>query len=162
MDIIKQYPILQETYDRIKKHEGFRLVPYTLSYTDANGNTITEDFQTGGIGHKMPVNKVAPQEDLLTKEGWEEVYNSDFKKAVEGAQKLIDVDNVDPRAFGIITEMVFQMGTQGVSKFKKTLDYVNKRQYKEAAKEMLDSKWAVQTKNRATDLSNYMSSISDN
>lgn len=158
MDIIKQYPTLQETYDRIKKHEGFRLVPYTLSYKDADGNPIKETFQTGGHGHRIQKGEKIP----TTKEGWTEVYNNDFKKAVEGARKLIDVDNVDPRAFGIVTEMVFQMGVTGVSNFKKTIGYINNRQYKEAAKEMLDSKWAKQTKNRATDLSDYMSSISDN
>lgn len=158
MDIIKQYPFLQETYDRIKEEEGFKLVPYTLKYKDVNGNPIEESFQTGGHGHRIQKGEKIP----TTKEGWTEVYNSDFKKAVEGARKLIDVDNVDPRAFGIVTEMVFQMGTTGVSNFKKTIGYINNRQYKEAAREMLDSKWARQTHERANRLSNYMSSISDN
>lgn len=157
MDIIKDYPFLQQVADRIKDEEGFRLTPYTLNYKDADNNSITEGFQTGGWGHKIQKGEEIP----TTKEGWNNVFNNDFKKAVEGARKLVDIDKIDSAAFGVVTEMVYQMGHSGTSKFKKTIDYINKGQYKEASKEMLNSNWAKQTSKRATRLSTLMGSINN-
>jgi len=52
------------------------------------------------------------------------------------------------------------MGSEGVSKFKNTLKLINNKDYAGASKEMLDSKWAQQTPDRAVKLSNLMLSIS--
>ena len=38
--------------------------------------------------------------------------------------------------------MCYQMGVSGVSKFKKTLLYLENREFRMASIEMLDSKWA--------------------
>jgi lysozyme len=54
--------------------------------------------------------------------------------------------------------MVFQLGKTGVSKFRnmwKALQQ-NPPQYSVAASEMLDSRWAKQTPNRAKEMSNHM------
>lgn len=158
MELFKKHPHMKIVAERVKEHEGFKLKPYYLKYTDATGKEINEDFLTGGYGRKMKKGEVAP----VTKEGWEALFQQDFNKAFNSAKKLIDINNIDPIAMGIVTEMVYQMGAEGVSKFDKTLKYINKRQYKEASKEMMDSKWAIQTKDRAVMLSNLMSSISDN
>ena len=49
--------------------------------------------------------------------------------------------------------MVFQMGRPRVSKFKKTLKAINEGDFTTAADEMLDSRWADQTFERALVLS---------
>ena len=53
-------------------------------------------------------------------------------------------------------EMSFQMGIRGVSKFRKMLVAMEKADWEEAAKEMLDSKWAKkdspQRANRLADI----------
>ena len=49
----------------------------------------------------------------------------------------------------IIISMAYQMGCQKLSTFVKTLDYMAKEDWDNAATEMLDSNWARQTKNRA-------------
>ena len=54
--------------------------------------------------------------------------------------------------------MCYQLGLAGFSKFKKTISYIEKKNYKEASKEMLDSKWAKQTPNRAKKLSKIVES----
>jgi lysozyme len=57
--------------------------------------------------------------------------------------------------------MVFQLGETGVSKFKnmwKALEQ-NPPEYATAAMEMLDSRWAKQTKNRAEAMSAEMAGI---
>ena len=56
-----------------------------------------------------------------------------------------------------LINMAYQMGVPGLLKFKKTLSYVAQGKYEEAAKEMLDSKWArKQTSNRAKEMSEQM------
>ena len=144
-----------ELVARIKKNEGFKLKPYNLEYTTADGEKIVEDFQTGGYGHK-----ILPGEDIpTTVEGWEQVLNNDIMKAIEGAKTLVSPDKVPQAAFDVVTEMVFQMGTKGVGKFKKTLKYLNEGNYKKAAVEMLDSRWARQTPRRAEELSEILNNL---
>ena len=59
----------------------------------------------------------------------------------------------------VIYEMCYQLGVTGVSKFKKTLAYIENSEYKMASKEMLDSKWARQTPNRAKRLSDIIKDL---
>ena len=155
MDINTKYSFMPQVAERIKKHEGFRLNPYNLAYSDADGKYIKEGFQTGGYGHRIQAGEEIP----TTKEGWETVFQSDLNKAVGATEKLIDADKVDPVAFGVVTEMAFQMGATGVSKFKKTLGYINSGDYHMASKEMLNSNWAKQTPDRAVYLSNLIRDI---
>ena len=60
----------------------------------------------------------------------------------------------------VIYEMCYQMGVTGVSKFKKTLAYLENEEFKKASIEMLDSRWARQTPNRARKLSNIVKNVS--
>ena len=54
----------------------------------------------------------------------------------------------------VVVEMCYQLGVTGVSKFKKTISYLQNKQWEDASIEMLDSLWAKQTTNRAEELSN--------
>jgi len=155
MDINTKYSFMPQVAERIKKHEGFRLNPYNLAYSDTDGKYIKEGFQTGGYGHRIQAGEKIP----TTKEGWETVFQSDLNKAVGATEKLIDADKVHPVAFGVITEMVYQMGAKGVSGFKKTLEHINNGEYQMASKEMLNSKWAQQTEGRAVYLSDLIKNI---
>ena len=56
----------------------------------------------------------------------------------------------------VLMEMCFQIGVKGVSKFSKTIDHIMRKDYRAAGVEMLDSKWANQTPNRAKKLSDQM------
>ena len=49
----------------------------------------------------------------------------------------------------VIIEMCYQIGVKGVSKFSKTIDHIMRKDYRAASVEMLDSKWATPTPNRA-------------
>lgn len=53
----------------------------------------------------------------------------------------------------VLVNMCFNMGIQRLLKFKKFLAALNQQNYPEAAKEMLDSKWAEQVGARAVRLS---------
>lgn len=142
---------------RIKKHEGYKLIPYNLEYDDANGNTIKEDFFTGGHGIKLDKKHKEP-EGGYTDEYWNEKFEERFTEAHNGALKLVGTD-MDYKAIGVVTEMIYQMGYTGVSKFKNTLNYMKNGQWELASIEMLDSKWAIQTPDRATKLSKLIKNI---
>ena len=146
---------------RIKNNEGYKLLPYTLKYNvKTYGDSVVavkENFQTGGYGHKILKGEKEP-EGGYTREYWESVFEKDFEKAHNGALKLLG-DNINPVAVGIVTEMVYQMGYNGVSKFKETLRLINNENYYEASDEMLDSNWAHQTPERALKLSKILRNI---
>lgn len=56
----------------------------------------------------------------------------------------------------ICMNMAYQMGVSGFSKFKKTINYIKDDEFIMASEEMLDSRWAKQTPNRAKELSERM------
>ena len=146
---------------RIKKHEGYRELPYNLEYKTTDGKVVKENFSTAGYGHVIQEGEVEP-EGGYTKAYWEGVFEKDFKNAHDGALKLLGDSNVHPTAVGIVTEMIYQMGYNGVSKFKNTLKLIKDGRYQDASIEMLDSKWAQQTEGRAIDLSKIMKSLEAN
>jgi len=167
--VITQYPFAsteeghQRTKDRIKKHEGYRRLPYKLDYDTDKGEPIYEPFKTGGYGHKVNEGEHNPnitgEQFNYTKAYWEDVFEKDFNIALTGTRKLVDESKTHPIAFGILVEMAYQMGVDGTSKFKKTLEFVKNGEYEKAGDEMLDSKWARQTNTRATTLSDLMKSV---
>lgn len=146
---------------RIKKHEGYRELPYNLEYKTTDGKVVKENFSTAGYGHVIQEGEVEP-EGGYTKAYWEGVFEKDFKNAHDGALKLLGDSNVHPTAVGIVTEMIYQMGYNGVSKFTNTLKLIKDGRYQDASIEMLDSNWAKQTEGRAVDLSNIMKSLEAN
>ena len=59
----------------------------------------------------------------------------------------------------VVMEMCYQLGVTGVSKFKKTIAYLQDKRWEEASVEMLDSLWARQTPNRAKELSRRVKEV---
>jgi len=57
---------------------------------------------------------------------------------------------------GVLINMAFQMGVDGLLGFKHTLKMIEQGEYEKAADAMLNSKWAQQTPNRAYRLSRQM------
>ena len=133
---------------RIRDHEGFRDTPYLDSLGKATigyGHLITDEdeFEEG---------KQYPKEQLL------KLFDKDFEKAEMGADQLVgSIQELHIEAKNVITEMVFQLGTQGVRNFKNMLDALENRDYQRASTEMLDSRWNAQTPNRCQNLAKIMS-----
>ena len=63
---------------------------------------------------------------------------------------------LDDARKGVLCNMAFQMGVDGLMAFKKTLDYVQAGDYDGAAHEMMQSRWAHQTRDRALRLAAQM------
>jgi lysozyme len=143
--MVKDYTDLME---RIKKHEGF--VPKI--YKDSLG------FATIGYGHLVLPEEQWEEGKEYSKEQLEHVFKTDFNNAVGQATGLMDGMDLDDKAREVIIEMVFQLGVGGVGKFKKMWEALRNKDYGEASFQMMDSRWAKQTPNRAESLSKVMRS----
>ena len=74
-------------------------------------------------------------------------------------KKFPFVGNLPEEAQEVIYEMCYQLGLGGFSKFKRTISYLQLRDFPLAAKEMLDSKWHRQTPNRSERLSDIIGNL---
>ena len=67
--------------------------------------------------------------------------------------------NAPEEVRNVVTNMCYQLGVTGFSKFKKTIYLIETEQYEDASIEMLDSLWAKQTPSRAKELSEALRSV---
>ena len=128
---------MYDLVDRIKKHEGFVGMPYNDSL----------DIPTIGYGTKLPITE--HEAELLLKS---RMYQK--KDELERAEPFIK--ELPKEKQDILLEMSYQLGVGGLLKFRKMWKALKKFNYKEAAKEMLDSRWAKQTPSRAEELAKLM------
>ena len=137
--------------ESVKKHEGYR----NKVYLDTLGK------RTVGVGH------------LCVEDFWEDdkeyeekflmtILEHDLSDAIKGANDLMAENgcmDMNEKAHELIIEMVFQLGKTGVSKFRNMWKHLSALEYSSAASEMLDSRWAKQTPNRAQAMSAQMASL---
>lgn len=130
--------------ESIKESEGFRSKPYRCTenvLTIGYGFAIKDLELDEDICHQILVKKL---DDLIDKA------NNKFPFLLELPDEKAD----------IVYEMIYQMGLNGVSRFKKMLKALEDQDFEKASVEMLDSLWAKQTPNRALKMSNKMKSNS--
>ncbi len=131
--------------DEIKKHEGYRDSVYQC----------TEGYDTIGYGFAIKDLKLS-----------EEICNIILTEKI--AKLQFDISNKfewfedSPNLVkDVVTNMCYQLGLSGFSKFKQTIYYLETEQYEEASIECLDSLWAKQTPNRAKELSEQLASLAN-
>ena len=149
--------ITDELRARVQDHEGLR----TQMYLDSLGKA------TIGIGHL-----IQPHERERYAEGVEismdevnELFDIDLNKAAAGADHLIDEcigHDLPQHISEVILEMVFQLGTNGVRKFKKMWKAMRVKDWKTAAEEMKDSRWHSQTPKRCEHLAEIVANSGPN
>jgi lysozyme len=129
--------------DSIKKNEGYVKVVYK------------DSLGIDTIGYGFAIKDLELDEDIC-----DEIL----------LRKLKDLDKKVNKKFGwfiymppnikdVVIEMCYQLGVGGFSKFKKTISYLQNKQFKDASEEMLDSLWAKQTPNRAKSLSEIVKGV---
>jgi len=133
----------------VKKHEGYRNKVYldTLNKrTVGVGHLCVEDFWED--------DKEYEEKFLMT------ILEHDLQSAIKSAEELCEGYNISDDAKIIIIEMIFQLGKSGVSKFRNMWKSLaeDPPNYHVASIEMLDSRWAKQTPNRAQEMSDHMKS----
>ena len=135
--------------EKIKIHEGFR----DMIYLD------TLNKKTIGYGHLIVHEDKFVEGRAYPKEELEALFDKDFEKGWNLMVQFCEVNNlrsISDDAKEILCEMIFQMGYSGVGKFKNMIKALQNRDYTKASIEMLDSRWAKQTPNRAKELSDHM------
>ena len=134
---------MKDLLKSIKHHEGF--VEHV--YDDSLGIPT--------IGYGFAIKDLVLEEDLC-----DEILLRKLRilgKSVIG--KFPFFDSLPSDCKTVLMEMCYQLGVTGVSKFKKALKAMEDGDWEKAADEMLDSKWAKQTPNRAKEMSNIIRSL---
>ncbi len=123
--------------EMIKRHEGLKLKPYRC----------TAGKLTIGYGRNLDDRGITEHE-------------AELLLATDLAQITGELDRYLPwwqslpqAAKEVLVDMAYNLGTSGLLKFKKTLAALQAKRWKEAAIEMLNSRWAKQVGPRAIELS---------
>jgi lysozyme len=128
---------------QLQRDEGFK----EHAYQDHLG------YWTIGFGRLIDERKGG---HITLEEGLFLLNNDIDEKTEELLKRLPWVNDLDDARKGALVNMAFQMGVDGLLKFKNTLELIKNGKYKEASDAMLDSLWAKQTPNRASRLSAQM------
>ena len=146
--------MIKDSYSQLKRDEGEVL----YVYDDATGKpivkgSVVKGYPTVGIGILLDKDKgggLRPEES-------EFVFRNRLKLLdAELTARLPWISRLDPARKGVLINMAFQMGVAGLLGFRNTLALIQSGKYQEAARAMLQSKWATQTPARAQRLSNQM------
>lgn len=113
-------------------------------------------FYTIGIGRLVDSRK--PGSGLRDVEMAFMLNNDLDDRLTELSKRLPWFDDLDDARKGVLVNMSFQLGVEGLLKFKNMLKCVAAGDYTGASREMLDSLWARQTPARADRLSKQMRS----
>ena len=133
--------------ESVKKHEGYR----NKVYLDSLGK------RTIGYGHLCVEDKWV--------DGWEysqveleNVLKEDLQYAINQGEGMCKDLKISDDAKFLIIEMIFQLGSAGVQKFRNMWKALKEDppNYEEASIQMLDSRWAKQTPNRAHEMAEQM------
>ena len=134
----------QKLKKRIKRNEGFSQKPYK----DQLG------FLTIGYGHLISFNERLFLEKKLSKPKLEKIFLDDFNKSVKDFKNFLKPFTSNRNDSELLIEMVFQMGVDGVLKFKKLLQNMSRKDKHLVCFEMMNSLWYKQTPNRVKNLIN--------
>ena len=118
---------------------------------------------TCGIGHLIKEDDPEHGLEVGTKideERVNELFETDIKETIDECKLIYnDFDDLPEEAQYIIANMMFNMGRPRLSRFHKMKQAVDNRDWKEAANQMIDSRWFKQVPKRANRLVNRMKSI---
>ena len=118
---------------------------------------------TCGIGHLIKEDDPEHGLEVGTKideERVNELFETDIKETIDECKLIYnDFDDLPEEAQYIIANMMFNMGRPRLLRFHKMKQAVDNRDWKEAANQMIDSRWYKQVPNRANRLVNRMKSI---
>lgn len=114
----------------------------------------SEGYYTIGIGRLVDDRK--PGSGLRDVEIAFMLNNDMDDRLTELSKRIPWFDNLDDARKGVLLNMSFQMGVDGLLGFHNTLKFVQAGDYASAARNMLLSKWARQTPNRAKRMAEQM------
>ena len=125
--------------DLLIKHEGLRLRPYQCT---AGKTTI-------GVGRNLTDNGITEKEALM-------MLNRDINVCVQELGHYEWFETLNPARRDAIIDLYFCVGGPSFSKFRKLMWAISTEDWESAGAEVLDSKFARQTGNRAIELAEMM------
>jgi lysozyme len=132
--------MMSKLIEDLKKDEGLMLKPYLCS---AGKLTI-------GYGRNIEDKGISKQEAMI-------MLKNDIKECeLQCKNAFWFYNNLNVVRQNILINMCFNLGIEGLKKFKRFLGYLEVNDYSNAAVEMLDSKWAKQVGIRAIRLAKEM------
>ena len=134
---------MKDIVEQLKIHEGYKPTVYKC----------TAGVDTIGVGFAI--------KDLhLSEEVCDLILTEKLEALEERFEKKFDWFETSPlEVRNVMLNMGYQLGFAGFCKFKKTIGYLADAEWEKASEEMLDSKWAKQTPNRANELSEIIKSL---
>lgn len=121
-------------------HEGERLKPYRC----------TEGFITIGVGRNLDTKGISLEESRF-------LLANDIADAERDARVFFpEFGYLSVNRQIVLIDMAFNLGLGGLLKFRKFQYALERSNYTEAAREMMDSKWAKQVGKRAERLAEMM------
>ena len=126
--------------ENVKESEGFRDKVYQC----------TQGYDT--IGYGFAVKDLVLDEDIA---------DMILERKLDKLEARIDskfpfTEDLPRNVKDVVIEMCYQLGVSGFSKFKQTIALLRLGNFKEAADEMLQSRWSRQTPNRSKRLSDIV------
>lgn len=146
----------------IRNFEGSKAYQTKLGYYKNDKFWTYKDslgYPTIGYGHLILGTENFKQG--LTESQANDLLAKDLASKVADAKSIYEQYNMtgDVRLQEVLTQMVFQMGKNGVLAFKNTLAAMGRGDYKAAATGMRNSSWYKQTTSRAEALAKIVESL---
>lgn len=124
---------------QLEQHEGLRLKPYRC----------TEGKLTIGYGRNI--------EDVgISAEEAEYLLDNDIDRVESRLRRIEGYRQLSPVRQAVLGNMAFNLGMDGLLRFVRMWEAIKDQDFDRAAREMLDSRWAVQVGSRADELAAIM------
>lgn len=130
--------------DIIASEEGFELKPYYdhLGFPTVGYGRLLGPKDTPLSVYSGPIYEPAER-------AWLNCHIEKVIERISGSPICNAYQNCNDVQKAVLISMAYQMGVNGLSKFKKTLKFLEDGIFDAAALEMIDSNWADQTPERA-------------
>jgi|TARA_R110002020_G_scaffold37645_2_gene113508 lysozyme len=126
--------------EQLIRHEGLRLTVYDCP----------AGYKTIGVGRNIEHKGITESEALYLLDNDIGYFTEQLEDNLIGFQELPE----DKKA--VLVNMAFNLGVNGLLKFKNMLAAITEERWEDASSEMLNSRWADQVGNRAIELSEIM------
>lgn len=121
---------------QLKRHEGYRRLVYECS----------RGVLTVGIGRNLESVGISEKEA-------EYLLENDIQEATKRLNQHGLLDGHDEVRQAVLINMAFNLGINGLLKFRQSLKHWRNKDYESFSNEILKSRWARQVGSRATELS---------
>ncbi|MFQ5540210.1 MAG: glycoside hydrolase family protein [Candidatus Binatia bacterium] len=131
---------MSRLHDMLIRHEGLRLKPYL----------DTKKKLTIGVGRNLD------DVGITRDEAWA-LLNNDIARVRREVKRAFPwFSKLNPVRKDVVLNMVFNLGLQRFRVFRKAIAAIKAKDWDEAARQMLDSRWARQVGRRARELAAMM------